>query len=204
MDGPDALKWKELRWTRQTQVPAPTGIAAPPLHVAAPTTRDRLVAALADKPRTVAQLAHAFGLSQPTMLAHVRRALRDGLIVEVQVAEDEKRFAAERYYAPAVPVIREPDRDLLVSACRGLAKEIAAALSENQGDLQAAFAMTHLAREGWSFDDLWPYLQDTIGRLTLDEVTDFVQPIALKPHGLAWVEDVAESNIIPERTEELA
>ncbi len=204
MDAPDAPKWKGLHWIRQMRVPVTLGTAASPSHAAALTTRERLVAALADQPRTVAQLAHAFGLSQPTMLEHVRRALRDGLIREVQVPEERKRFAAERYYATAVPVIREPDRDLLVSGCRALADEIAAVVSAGQGDLRAAFAMTHLAREGWSFDELWPYLQETIWRLTRERVPDLVDLTPPRPHGLAWVEDLAGDDAPHEWEEQLA
>ncbi len=202
MDAPDALKWKGLHWIRQMRVPVTSGTAASPPHAAALTTRERLVAALADQPRTVAQLAQAFGLSQPTMLEHVRRALRDGLIREVP--EEHKRFAAERYYATAVPVIREPDRDLLVSGCRALADEIAAVVSAGQGDLRAAFAMTHLAREGWSFDELWPYLQETIWRLTRERVPDLVDLTPPQPHGLAWVEELAGDDAPREWEERLA
>lgn len=199
--------WKQLRWVKQVSVPP---LAAPTLpHTAVPSTRERLVAALADRPRTVAQLAEAFGLAQPTVLAQVRRALRDGLIVEIQVAQEEKRFAAERYYAPAVPVIRQPDQELLQSACRALADEIGQVLARSQGDLQAAFAMTALAREGWGFDDLWPYLRETLDRLALARVTAFPAPASHKPHGLAWVEDrtafdLATDPVDAERQEELA
>ncbi len=185
-----AQNWTQLRWVKQVQVPPAATLAS--LETAALSTRDRLVAALADRPRTVAQLAQAFGLSQPTVLEQVRRALRDGLIVEVEVAEDEKRFAAERYYAPAVPVIRQPDRELLQSACRALADEAARALSRRQGDLQAAFAMTTLAREGWTFDDLRPYLHETVCRLALEHVAGTAVPATPTPHGLAWVEEIAE------------
>ena len=185
--------WKQLRWVKQVQVPVtPAPVFAPPPTVPA-TPRERLVAALADRPRTVAQLAGAFGLSQPTMLEQVRRALRDGLIVEVQVAGEEKRFAAERYYATAVPVVRQPDRELLESACRAPANELARVLTQSLGDLQAAFAMTTLAREGWRLDDLWPYLQATLLRLALERVEGFPEPAPPQPHGLAWVEDVAEA-----------
>ncbi len=78
---------KQLHWVKQVRVPASASPVPRPLPVTVPTPRERLVATLADRPRTVAQLAHTFGLSQPTMLEQVRRALRDGLIVEVQVAE---------------------------------------------------------------------------------------------------------------------
>ncbi len=88
---------KHLHWVKQVRVPANASALLRPLPASAPTPRERLVAALADRPRTVAQLAHTFGLSQPTMLDQVRRALRDGLIVEVQVAEEERRFPSERY-----------------------------------------------------------------------------------------------------------
>ncbi len=182
-------EWKQLRWVRQVRVPyhgSATSESAPDV---VPSARERLIAALGDQPRTVAQLAEAFGLSQPTVLDHVRRALRDGLIVEVQVAPAERRFAAERYYAPTVPVIRAPDRELLESACRALAEDMAVALARHQGDLQAAFAMTSLAREGWSFADLWPYLHETIQRLALRHDSGTLPPITLAPHGLTWVEE---------------
>lgn len=179
------VKPKQLRWIKEAQVP-PSSSGTP----AVPTARERLVAALADRPRTIAQLAQLFGLSQPTVLEQVRRALRDGLIVEVPVAAKERRFVAERYYAPAVPVIRHADRELLESACRGLAREVAAALTRHEGDLQAAFAMTSLAREGWDFAETWPYLQEMIQRLAFQHGTGLPQLRALSPHGLAWVEVV--------------
>ena len=186
-----ARNWKQLRWVADRRVPVPPAAGLAPAD-AAPTPRERLVAALADRPRTVAQLAQTFGLSQPTMLEHVRRALRDGLIVAVEVAEEERRFAAERYYATAVPVIRQPDQEVLQSACRALAGEIGRVLSRSQGDLRSAFAMTALARDGWTFDDLWPYLHETIGRLALQQAGDLPHPAAPHRHGLAWVEDLAE------------
>jgi len=194
---------KQLRWIKESHIPATVPEAAA-LDRGVPATRERLVAALADRPRTVAQLAQAFGFSQPTMLEHVRRALRDGLITEVQVDERQRHFASERYYAPAVPVIRQPDRDLLTSACRALAGEVAAALARNEGDLLAAFAMTHLAREGWGFGDLWPYLQETIYRLTREDAAPVVAPTQLRPHGLAWVEDSADDDEPPQQKEDLA
>ena len=189
---------KQLRWVKQVQVSTAALSAFTPASAAVPTPRERLVAALADRPRTVAQLAQAFGLSQPTMLEQVRRALRDGLIAEVQVAEEEKRFPAERYYATAVPVVRQPDRELMEAACRGLAGDVAAALSKNWGDLHAAFAMTHLARAGWAFEELWPYLHDTIARLVQEQVGGLGAPTPIAPHGLAWVEDVADDDVVPE------
>ncbi len=194
---------KQLRWIKESHIPATVPEPAA-LDRGVPATRERLVAALADRPRTVAQLAQAFGFSQPTMLEHVRRALRDGLITEVQVDERQRHFASERYYAPAVPVIRQPDRDLLTSACRALAGEVAAALARNEGDLLAAFAMTHLAREGWGFGDLWPYLQETIYRLTREDAAPVVAPTQLRPHGLAWVEDSADDDEPPQQKEDLA
>lgn len=184
---------KQLRWIKQVQVSSVADGTAP--RAAVLTTRERLVAALADRPQTVAQLAQSFDLAQPTVLEHVRRALREGLIVEVQVPAAEKRFAAERYYAPAVPVIRHPDRELLESACRGLAGEIADALARHQGDLQAAFAMTTLAREGWGFEELWPYLHDTIQRLAAGHDPGLPSHRQFPAHGLAWVEETVEFDL---------
>ena len=145
---------------------------------------------LADRPRTVAQLAQDVGLSQPTMLEQVRRALQDGLIVEVDVPAEHRRRAGERFYAPAVPVIRHMDRELLDTACRPLAEQMAAALLEHRADLLAAFALTHLAQEGWEPDALWPYLQETIFRLTFEQVEQAMVPTPVPTHGLAWVEEI--------------
>jgi len=124
------------------------------------------------------------------MLEHTRRALRDGLIVEVEVDAAARRSAAERYYAPAVPVIRAHDRELIASACQAAARDIAAAMVAHRADLEAAFAMTTLAREGWSFTDLGPYLDETIRRLALRHDTDMLPLRSLSAHGLAWVEEV--------------
>lgn len=184
---------KQLQWVKTVQVPAR-------LPIEAVTTRERLVAALAGLPRTVAQLAQEFGLSQPTMLEQVRRALRDGLIVEVDVPLEQRRTAGERYYAPTVPVIRQTDRELLEPACRALAAELARALAEQQGDLLAAFAMTHLARDGWEFSELWPYVQEMVFRLTLEQMDGLFDPVAAPLHGLAWVEELT---VADEQTEEV-
>ena len=100
-------------------------------------------------------------------------------------------------------MIRQPDRELLESACRGLADEVAAALARNWSDVHAAFVMTHLAREGWTFHDLWPYVHETIARRVLDRVEGLGSAGVLPPHGLAWVEDVAETEPT-EREEKMA
>lgn len=191
-------KRKHLQWTRQVDVPPSVGSASAPPDAIVLSTRERLIAALADRPQTVAQLAQAFGLAQPTVLDQVRRALRDGLIVEVTVAAEEKRFAAERYYAPAVPVIRQTDRELLEAACRALAADVASALLRHEGDLRAAFALTTLAREGWTFEDLRPYLGDTTQRLALGHDAG-ASPRQFPAHGLAWVEESVEFDLAADR-----
>ena len=172
----------QLRWMQRVT-------AAGETRADSVTARERLVMALVDGPRTVAQLARAFGLSQPTVLEQTRRALRDELIVEVAAPAGQRRVASERYYALAVPVVRQPDRDLLSPACSAVAQELAGALLRNQGDLLAAFAMTPLAREGWEFAELWPYLNETICQMALEAAVGFVEPRATRPHGLAWVDD---------------
>lgn len=183
-----AYEHKRLRWIKQVRV-SPYGPGGPTRGDAVPpTARERLIAALAERPRTVAQLAASFGLSQPTVLDHVRRALRDGVIIEVEVAPAERRFAVERYYAPAVPVIRAQDRELIESACRAVARDIAASMAAHRADIEAAFAMTTLAREGWTFADLGPYLDETIRRLASQHDTAML-PHSPPSHGLAWVEE---------------
>ena len=203
---------KQLRWIKQLQVPPRRSVGSATRAISVPTARERLIAALAERPQTVAQLAASFGLSQPTVLDHVRRALRDGVIIEVEVAPTERRFAAERYYAPAVPVIRAQDRELIESACRAVAHDIAATMAAHRADLEAAFAMTTLAREGWTFADLGPYLDETIRRLASQHDTDMLPHHPPPSHGLAWVEEVDDFAVeldgapaaVVERREELA
>lgn len=185
---------RQLQWMSRVVVCGETPVQDGELP--APTARERLIAGLVAGPRTVAQLAQAFGLSRPTVLEQVRRAVRDGLIVEVEVAEEEKRFASERYYALTVPAIRQHDRDLLMPTIQAVARDLAASLRNHEGDLQAAFVMTHLARDGWELDDLWPYLNDAIFRIVTDvaETNDVVMSsVNVRSHGLAWVEDGVET-----------
>ena len=179
---------RQLQWIKQVQVPASQPGDGP-------TARERLVAALAERPRTVAQLALEFDVSQPTMLEQVRRALRDGLVVEVDVPIEQRRTAGERYYAPTVPVIRRADRELLEPACRALAGEMAAALTEHRGDLLAAFAMTHLARDGWEFSNVWPFINEMVFRLTTEQMDGLIAPANVAPHGLAWVEELSDTGL---------
>lgn len=186
---------KRLHWIRQSYVPEVITWSA--AGGASSDRRERLVAALADQPRTVAQLARQFGLSQPSMLEHVRRAVQDGLVVEVQVPDEERRFPSERYYGPAVPVIRGPDRELLASACRAVADDIAKSVASNLGDMHATFAMTALAGEGWSFDEIWPYMSDTINRLVEERLASIMRPTDLTARGLAWVEEAAGCDVAP-------
>lgn len=174
---------RRLHWLRQVDVPAARGASG------AITPRERLVGALAERPLTVAQLAQRFGVSQPALLEQVRRAVRDGLVVEVDVPEEQRRHPAERYYTPAVPVVRQQDRDLLEPACQAIAAELAAVLAHTEADLRAAFELTHLARDGWQVGDLWPYLQDTVFRLALARIDGIGAGTPL-PHGLAWVEEI--------------
>jgi DNA-binding Lrp family transcriptional regulator len=191
---------KHMHWTRHVRV---VTSEREPGSGATTDTRERLVAALADRPRTVAQLAHQFGLSQPTVLEQVRRAARDGLIVEARIPIDEKRYPSERYYTPAVPVIRQPDREILESACRSISDDLASSLRSNEADLRAAFAMTHAVRDGWTFDDLWPFVQETFVRLALEQIPGTVQP-ASSTHGLLWVEEVMGDTDPPTDKEEVA
>lgn len=175
---------KVIRWVRQVQ--APGGASPAPLPALAPA--ERLLLALADGPRTVAQLAQQFALAQPTVLEQVRRAVLRGLIVEVQVPQAERRFAGERYYAPAVPVIRPPDREILETACYAVAAALAAALREQQAAIVGAVVLTNLYRDGWHIAQLWPYLQETIYRLALERAPGLSAPAALGPDGPVWLE----------------
>lgn len=84
---------KRLRRIRQSYVPKEVTRSASGRALL--DRRERLVAALADQPRTVAQLARQFGLSQPTMLQHRLAWVEDAATFEAeQVPEGTEEYVA--------------------------------------------------------------------------------------------------------------
>jgi DNA-binding transcriptional ArsR family regulator len=85
-------------------------------------TKEAILNLLIDKPKTVAQLAKALSLAQPTVLRHIGEMMASELLRESE--EWERRYPAERYYEPNFPIIKGDERDEFGAACEQMAGAI--------------------------------------------------------------------------------
>jgi DNA-binding transcriptional ArsR family regulator len=127
-------------------------------------TKERILNALAARPRTITQLAELLGVSPPAAHRHVMDLLDSELIGEVAAPRDGRRSPVERYYQPTFPVILAADRASLDPVLQNLAADIAATFRDRQEALAAAFAQTSLSARGESFETLLHYLYATAVR----------------------------------------
>jgi DNA-binding transcriptional ArsR family regulator len=128
-------------------------------------TKELILNALSDQPRTITQLAEVLGISSPAVHRHVTDLLASELIHEVEVPQDRRRSGVERYYHPAFPVVFAADRATLDPVLQDLAADIAAAFHRRQVSLADAFAQTSLPARGESVETLLHYLYATAARL---------------------------------------
>ena len=152
-------------------------------------TKERILNALAAQPRTIAQLAQLLGISSPAVHRHVTDLLATELIAEVELPEDGRRSAVERYYQPTFPVILAADRAALDPVLQDLAAEIATAFRQRQELLAMAFFGTSLPERGESFEALLHYLFATAGRIARAqlEADSALPPWPAHRDGSRWV-----------------
>ena len=115
-------------------------------------TKERILNAVAKQPGTIAGLAKALGLSQPTVHAHVNDLLASELLREAVAWE--KRHPAENYYEPNFPVVRAADRVAFDRICQALAADFAHAFESRLAEMQAALQANTLAGGKWRFADV--------------------------------------------------
>jgi DNA-binding transcriptional ArsR family regulator len=119
-------------------------------------TKERVLNAVARRPKTIAHLAKELGLSAPTVHAHVNDLLKSELLRAS--AGREKRHPAENYYEPGFPVIKSVDSVAFDPICEAMAERLADLFEARQVQLRSALEKTGLADEGWQFPDVAQYL----------------------------------------------
>ena len=125
-------------------------------------TKERVLNAVARRPKTIAHLAKELGLSQPTIHTHVNDMLKSELLCES--AAQVKKHPAENYYEPNFPVLTAADRAAFEPICEAIAERIAEIFESRQGELRHAMEQTGLADKSREFSDLAQYLYACVQR----------------------------------------
>ena len=125
-------------------------------------TKEQILNLVHRDPSTVAQLAKATGLSQPTILRHVSEMVGDGLLSEL--ASQRKEYSFERYYAPGFPIVTRHDQELMASEVEKAASVQAGSLAAWLAGVKKLYAKTDAASSGWEFEEFAQYLFHRVQR----------------------------------------
>ncbi|MDQ3820288.1 MAG: winged helix-turn-helix domain-containing protein [Acidobacteriota bacterium] len=131
-------------------------------HLLADGTKERILNLVAERPKTIAQLAKSLKLSQPSVHTHVGEMIESELLRESE--EWEKRYPTERYYEPNFPVVKGEERAEFEKLCREMSERVAALFERNRPRMERAFKGTGLEERGWEFADIAQYLYAHVQR----------------------------------------
>src|SRR5687768_2522261 len=115
-------------------------------------TKEQILNALAQGPKTITQIAEALGLSGPSIHTHVSDMLRSELLREA--VESEKAHPAERFYEPNFPVFKHEECAEFRALCEELGADLAALFEKKRSKMERAFRKTGLGKQGWKFSDV--------------------------------------------------
>lgn len=150
-------------------------------------TKERIVNLVADKPKTVAQLAKELSLAPPTVLHHVNEMMASELLRESE--EWERKYPAERYYEPNFPIIKSDERAEFELLCQEMAETIVDLFESRRSQLEAAFNKTALSGRGWTLSDIGQYLFACMqrgARKTLEQ-RGVLRPPEKHQNGVEWI-----------------
>ncbi|HKC65085.1 MAG TPA: winged helix-turn-helix domain-containing protein [Pyrinomonadaceae bacterium] len=125
-------------------------------------TKEKILNLVAEKPKTIAQLAKSLKLSQPSVHTHINEMMKSELLRESE--EWEKRYPTERYYEPNFPVVKQGERAEFEKLCREMAERVASLFEKNRPRMERAFRKTDLKERGWEFPDIAQYLYAHVQR----------------------------------------
>ena len=125
-------------------------------------SREKMLNLLHSRPRTIAQLAAAARLSQPTVFRHLKHLLKCGLVRELQ--QEGKNYSFERYYVPNFPVVSRGDRIVFEKDIAALARSVAEVIEKGLRSSEIRFGATDLHREGWAYGVFANYLFHEVQR----------------------------------------
>jgi DNA-binding transcriptional ArsR family regulator len=157
-------------------------------------TKERVLNAVARRPKTIAHLAKELGLSQPTIHSHVNDMLQSELLCESAV--QVKKHPAENYYEPNFPVVKAADRAALEPICQAMAERIAELFDKQQAQLKLAIEKTGLSDQGYEFSDLAQYFYASVqrGARMLLEERGVLPPREKHRNGAEWLFWAEEAN----------
>jgi DNA-binding transcriptional ArsR family regulator len=150
-------------------------------------TKERILNALAQQPKTIARLAAELELSQPAVHTHITELLQSELLREAR--DWEKRHPAEKYYEPNFPVIRAAYRAAFQPICEAAAEQMATIFEGRQEQLRRALKKTGLSEQGWDFPDIaqFCYASAQRGARTLLERRGVLPRRKKHRNGSEWV-----------------
>ncbi|HWN11470.1 MAG TPA: winged helix-turn-helix domain-containing protein [Pyrinomonadaceae bacterium] len=150
-------------------------------------TKEEILNVLAQRPKTITQIAEALGLSAPSVHTHVSDMLRSELLREA--VESEKTHPAERYYEPNFPVFKAKECEEFRSLCEEMAQQVVALFERKRSKLERAFDRTELKKQGWKFSDITQCLYANMqrgARAQLEE-NGLLAPRQKHANGAQWV-----------------
>jgi DNA-binding transcriptional ArsR family regulator len=115
-------------------------------------TKEEILNALAEGPKTITQIAEALGLSAPSVHTHVSDMLGSELLREA--VEWEKTHPAERYYEPNFPVFKAEECAEFRTLCEEMSNELVVIFEKKRQKMERAFGRTALAKQGWELSDI--------------------------------------------------
>jgi DNA-binding transcriptional ArsR family regulator len=156
-------------------------------------TKERVLNAVARRPKTIAHLAKELGLSQPTIHSHVNDMLKSELLCE---SAQVKKHPAENYYEPNFPVVKAADRAAFEPICQALAERIAQLFDKQQAQFKRAIEKSSLADQGCEFSDLAQYFYASVqrGARMLLEERGVLPPPEKHKNGAEWLFWAEEAN----------
>src|ERR1044072_4839400 len=157
-------------------------------------TKEDILNSVSKQPKTVAQLAKALDLSQPTIHRHINELMASELLRESE--EWERRYPTERYYEPNFPVVKLQERAEFEAICQEMAERVADLFAQRRKQLEGAFGKTDLAKRGWTFADITQYLYGSVqrsARVILEERGALLQR-EKHSNGAEWIFWAEEAN----------
>jgi DNA-binding transcriptional ArsR family regulator len=150
-------------------------------------TKEEILNALAQGPKTITQIAEVLGLSAPSIHTHVSDMLRSELLREA--VEWEKTHPAERYYEPNFPVFKAEECAEFKALCLEMSKEVSALFEKKRTKIERAFRQTSLAKQGWELSDITQCLYANMqrGARTLLEQRGVLSAREKHANGAQWI-----------------
>ncbi|HYJ85035.1 MAG TPA: winged helix-turn-helix domain-containing protein [Pyrinomonadaceae bacterium] len=150
-------------------------------------TKEEILNALAQGPKTITQIAEVLGLSAPSVHTHVSDLLRSELLREA--VEWEKTHPAERYYEPNFPVFKAAECAEFRTLCEEMSRELVAIFEKKLQKMEDAFRKTALSQQGWKLSDISHCLYANMyrGARTQLEEAGLLSPRERHKNGAAWI-----------------